>query len=291
MEWVSPKNAMKVIETDQASYLTSETYLHYYERLMLMCTSMFVWEGLPPSIPERFIEKSLFDYGIISFLEDDKVGLMVAKCTQFDQLNIYDEPIGWNCFSNNGYWKNYKNDEIEIIRNNKYSIPTSQLIQHHLNRIFNIERTIDSNLYQQRKLAIIKTSESQRLATENLMKKYDEHGYTVIANDKLKMAEIEVLNFNIPYIGLELEDHKERKWNDLLNMLGINTVNTQKKERLITDEANANNQMINLDVDVFLAERKEAVERINTRYSLNIKVSLRNGIEEVEEKEEDNINE
>lgn len=278
---VSPSNVLKITEQDQSSYLNNETYLMYFTEYMLLCTSMFEWSNLPNNIPERFIEKSLFNYGKLAFVEDENIGFIVTKCAEFDQLNLYDEAIGWNCYSDNGYWKNYRADEIEIIRNNKYSIPTVDLMQHHLRRLYDIERTIDSNLWQQRNLAIIKSNEDLRLTMKNLIKKIDEHGYMVYANDSMKLNEIDVLNFNIPYIGLELEQHKEIKRNELLNKLGINTVNSNKRERLITDEANANNQMIQLNVDVMLAERKIAVDRINERFNLNIEVKLRNEIKEI----------
>lgn len=279
MSKVSPRNALKVDEADQAEYLNHETYMHYYTRLMLMCTSLFKWSNLPNGIPERFIEKNLFNFGQLAFFDDESFGLMVTKCTQTDMLNLYDEAIKWNCFSNNGYSKIYEADKVSIIRNNKYSIPTCQLLQHHLKRLFNIERTIDVNLWQQRHLAVIKSSESQRLTMQNLMKNYDEYGYMIFGSDKINLNDIETLNFEVPFIGIQLEDLKERKWNDLINMLGINSANTQKKERLITDEANANNQMILLNVDVMLAEREHATQEINERYNLDIKVEVRQGID------------
>jgi len=276
---VRPSKVLKIDEVDQSSFLNNETYIHYYNRLLLMITSLFKWEKLPNDIPERFIEKTLFNFGQIAFIDDESFGFMMTKCTQYDQLNHYDEPIAWNCYGNNGYQHNYQNDEIEVIRNNKLSYPTSVLLQHHLKRLYDIERTIDNNLYHQRNMVILKSSENQRLTMQNIMKEYDGFGYMIFGNDRLDTKSLEVLDIKIPFIGLDLEDLKERKWNDLINMLGINSANTQKKERLITDEANANNQMINLNVDVMLAERKLAVDRINERFNLDIKVSLRQEIE------------
>lgn len=289
MNSIYPSKAMSIDEPNQSEFLYQETWKHYITRVTLLATEMFEWKNLPNDIPERFIEKTLFNFGQLAFINDKSCGLMVAKCVQSDSLNLYDEPVAWNCMSTNGYNKDFKTEDIEIIRNNKYSIPTYSIITHHIRRLIDIERTIDSNLYHQRNIAVIKSTESQRLTMQNLMKQYDGHGYMIYGNKGLNLDDIEVLNFKIPYIGLDLESHKERKWNDLINMLGINSANTQKRERLITDEANANNQLIELSADIFLSERKIAVERINKRFNLNIEVSLRKEIRETKEKEvEDN---
>lgn len=289
---VKPSNALKITESDQSTYLNTETYQYYLTRLMLMCTSLFKWEGLPETIPSRFIEKTLFNSGQVAFFKDEIFGEMVTKCTQFGELNHYDEPVAWSCYTSNGYWSAFKSEEVEIIRNNEYSIPTISLLNFHLKRLFNIERTIDSNLWQQRHLAILKTSENKRLTVENILREYDNHEYVVLANEDLSLKDsTDSLNFDIPFIGDKLEEMREKKWNDLINSLGINSANSSKRERLITDEANANNQLVQLSVDIMLAERQLAVERINKNYGTHISVSLRNEIEEinVNNKEGDDI--
>jgi hypothetical protein len=282
----SPSNVLKV-EMNVENYMNNETYYHYFNRIMLMLTSMFKWENLPNNIPERFIEKTLFNEGVCAFIDDEIYGQIVTQCTQSNDVNLYNEPTSWECYSVNGYKETYQTDEIEIIRNNKYSIPTQYLIHHHLKRMYDLERTIDKNLWYQRRLALLKSTEDARLTMENIMKDYDENKFLIFGSPKLNLMEsLEMLNFNVPYIGLDLEHHKEIKWNDLLNMFGINTVNSQKRERLISDEANANNQMVELNIDVMLSEREDAAKRINEKYGTDIKVSVRKKIDEYKEDDE-----
>ena len=56
---------------------------------------------------------------------------------------------------------------------------------------------------------------------------------------------------------------------------GINNANTDKRERLITDEVNANNQLVQLCGDTGLLCRKQACEKFNKLYGTNIDVELR----------------
>jgi hypothetical protein len=50
--------------------------------------------------------------------------------------------------------------------------------------------------------------------------------------------------------------------------LGVNTLTTEKKERLITDEASANNELINLNLQSFLAPRLQACKEFNEKFGL-----------------------
>lgn len=281
-----PSKVLKIEEVSNAEYWNSETYVHYLTRLMLMCTSLFEWTGLPQGMPERYLEKVLFNDGQLAFVNDSSYGIIATKCSSYQSFNFYNEPISWLCYSDNGYYKNFNTNDIEIVRNNKYSFSTRYLIEHHIQRLFNIERTIDKNLWYQRNMVILKSSDSTRLTMSNLVDQYDKNNLLIYGHEDLDLKDnIDKLDFNIPFIADKLEDIKDRKWQELINMLGINSANTQKKERLITDEANANNQLIDLSVDIMLAERKLAVEAINKRWGLNIEVKLRN--EKKEEPQEE----
>ena len=63
--------------------------------------------------------------------------------------------------------------------------------------------------------------------------------------------------------------------NELLTFLGINNSNTDKKERLLVDEVNSNNDFILVNIDHMYDERKRAVEEINKKFNLNITVDKR----------------
>ena len=69
--------------------------------------------------------------------------------------------------------------------------------------------------------------------------------------------------------------------NEALTFLGINNLMEDKKERLISDEANSNNELINLNLETFLIPRQEACEQINKKYGLNVKVKVRSDLENI----------
>ena len=86
-------------------------------------------------------------------------------------------------------------------------------------------------------------------------------------------------------------DYKKEIWNEALTFLGINNIMVDKKERLITDEANSNNELINLNLQSFLAPRQLACKQFNElmgwtgtdkEISVRVRSDLHNIIKEME---------
>lgn len=264
---------MEILKTrDQdLNYLT---YHDYYKRLSLLANTMFKWEGLPEPIPERFIEKLLFNHGMCAFVNDKDLGFLVTRCTPDGQLNHYDEPTGYTCYSPI-YTKHFKADEIVVIRNNAFNVPTSHTIRLFAKRLTEVERTIDVNINGQKTPIIVKVDEKQRLTLTNLMKKYDGHIPVIFGSKGLDLEDIKCIKTDVPFIADQLMIYKHDLWNDAMSFLGVANANTDKKERLITDEVNANNNLVELSAEVMLKQRKEACDLINAKFKTNISVEMR----------------
>lgn len=77
---------------------------------------------------------------------------------------------------------------------------------------------------------------------------------------------LNVLNTNAPYLIDKLDIHKHQVFNDALTVLGINNANTDKKERLITDEVTSNEQLVNYYLNCWYKTRKKACDEINKKF-------------------------
>ena len=58
-------------------------------------------------------------------------------------------------------------------------------------------------------------------------------------------------------------------------VIGVPNANTQKRERMITDEVNANNVDTRTKSDLWLATMREGVSAVNKHYGMNISVDYR----------------
>lgn len=106
---------------------------------------------------------------------------------------------------------------------------------------------------------------------------------------------ITALKTDAPYVIDKISDYKKEIWNDALTFLGINNIMTDKKERLITDEANSNNELINLNLQSYLAPRQKACEEFNEKFNLTntnkaISVRVRSDLHNVIKNAESIIN-
>lgn len=78
---------------------------------------------------------------------------------------------------------------------------------------------------------------------------------------------VQVLDLKVPVEYLpRLKDEFNNKLSEMLTMFGINNVGIDKKERLVTAEAEGNNQLINASGNVYLDSRREAIELLNLRF-------------------------
>ena len=139
---------------------------------------------------------------------------------------------------------------------------------------------------------LVAVPENQRLTMENLINQIDENKPAVFGTKELASTikdDLRVLPTNPPFIADKLNDYKKEIWNEALTFLGINNLN-EKKERLITDETNSNNELINLNLQSYLTPRKEACKQFNKLFGLEgdkaIDVKVRSDLYNIIKQEE-----
>ena len=259
-----------------AKNLNDITFSDYYYRLMLMAKSMFKWEGLPNGIDEKWIEKYLFSEGSCMFYKDKTKGFMVTKCTH-EEVNYYDEPIklrpyGTNLVSSESL---INGEECVLIRNNDDCIPTSLTIKLYAMRLAEIERTIDVNINMQKTPFIIKCSNGQKISLKQVILQRNDNELVIYGDKNLDTDNIDVLKTDAPIVFDKLQIQKKQIWNEVMTFLGVNNANMDKRERLVDDEVQANNEQIELCANVMLKSRERACELINELFNTNISVKLR----------------
>lgn len=272
-------------ENEMSMLTNNATYIDYLNRLRLLATSLFTWENLDEVAgfgASRFLEQSLFNNGRACFVKDDELGFMVLKVNPSDKLNIYNLPtkvMAWSI----GYEKNYDFDDVVYIMNNELQLPTSQTINLIAYRLYETERTIDTNLIAQKTPILIEGDTKTILTLKNVYMQYSGNTPFIFGNKQFDISnKLNVLKTDAPYLIDKLTIHKHELWNEALTYLGIDNANTDKKERLITDEVESNNDLINFYLNCFYKTRKQACELINEKFlkdsDLKISISLNKDI-------------
>ena len=261
-----------VKETDLAMLINNDTYLM---RLRLIATSLFTWKNLDDYAgygASRFLEQSLYDFGRACFIQDNELGYMALRVNPSDKLNIYELPVRVTAWSI-GYTKDF--DDVVYIMNNELQLPTSNTLRLMAYRLYETERTIDTNLNAQKTPVLIEGDTKTILTLKNIYMQYSGNIPFIFGNKQYDISNrLNVLKTDAPYLIDKLELHKHEIWNEAMTYLGIDNANTDKKERLITDEVESNNELINYYLNCFYKTRKKACDDINYKYGLDIEIEL-----------------
>lgn len=264
-------------ETDLSMMINNKTYIDYLNRLRLIATSLFTWDKLDDYAGKgasRFLEQSLYDNGRACFIEDSELGYLALKVNPSDKLNVYNLPtkvLAWSI----GYNKEYAFDDVVYIMNNELQMPTADTIQLFAYRLYETERTIDTNLIAQKTPILIEGDTKTILTLKNVYMQYSGNTPFIFGNKQFDISnKLNVLKTDAPYLIDKLENHKHEIWNEAMTYLGIDNANTDKKERLITDEVESNNELINYYLNCFYKTRKKACDEINSKYGLDVSIKL-----------------
>lgn len=258
--------------------LNDRTFSDYYNRLKLLAKSVFKWNNLPNSIDEKWIEGFLFSEGKCMFFKDPVLGLMVAKCNDGGTLNPYDEPTILRPVATNydDLGSEYENNvSCVLIRNNDDMLPTASTIRLYAYRLADISRTIDINVAAMKTPVLITCNDKQKTSLKQVYKQWNGFEPVIWGSKDLDLSGIQVLNTDAPVVFDKLQIQKHHIWNECMTFLGINNANMDKRERLVDDEVQANNDQIQMCALLMLKARQKACETINSLFHTNITVEFR----------------
>lgn len=271
-------------ETDYQMMKNNQIYIDYLDRLKLIATSLFTWEGLDDVAgtgASRFLELVLYENGRAMFTKDDELGYIVLKVLPDDKFNIYMLPTKVQGFSFE-FNRDYEFDDIVYIMNNNLCKPTFETLRLMAYRLYEVETTIETNLIAQKTPVLIEGDTKTILTLKNVYMQYSGNIPFIFGSKKFDINnKLNVLRTDAPYLLDKLALHKHEVWDEMLTFLGINNANTDKKERLITDEVNSNNELINYYLNCFYKPRKMACDELNKKYGLNVKVTLNQDIKKL----------
>ena len=242
----------------------------YYQMLAL---NRYKWENLPNGIESRYIEQMLYDNGECAMFDHPDLGLCVLRSSSREKLNIYGEPTKLTLTGFNEH-RTVMMDECVRILNNDLGLPTLQNIVYYARRMAEIDDIIMQNLRQQRVPYLFATDENNSFSMKSLYDRMYQGEPAIFIDKEMLKGEPEnimVIPTTAPYLVDKLQIQKQEMERELLTFLGINNT-LEKKERLLVDETNSNNQFIKMASDIGYKQRQLACQKMNEMFGLNISV-------------------
>lgn len=262
----------------------SALVMYFVRYLLQKVISVFEFDGLPKTWPKNYFQYVLFGFGYGAVFETDRYGLLFNQCN-LHGYNVFYQPnkvlianpllpstqleIGKDC---------------EIIRVQPDYGNFMDLITTYADLMALCLETSGINLLNS-KMSFVFFAESKNLS-ESFKKLYDSvaSGEPMAVVDKNLLNEdgtpkweLFTQNVGQNYITDKVLNDMKTLDDQFNTKVGIPNANTQKKERLVTDEVNANNYDTQSLVNVVLETLREDLARVNAMFNTNITVKYRYG--------------
>ena len=253
---------------------------NYIDDMLTKCNQMFIYEGLPDTVPKRILEKYLTENGDCIFTKhNDKFVILIGSAGGI--LNEYYEPTKY--IVSNPYLKLTKEftinsgivDDCVLMRNDCKSRGLIPLLSKYAVLCNDCEISINMLTNNLRTQYLISAGDNKTKENADIfIKKLIDGDFSCIAeNTFLDGVKVHNVTTNASYIKDFIELNQYLKAT-AFNEIGLDANYNMKRERLTAGEVELNTSILIPLADDMLEQRRIAVDAINKMYGLNIKVDL-----------------
>lgn len=281
------KAAAGRFRANQAKAVRGGEFMLYQNILWGLAEARFVWDGLPETVNERYLERTLHRHGLAVFFEDPRLHAFFAlHAAGTGDVDVYGDPKTFRVTGNRYINREVSSKDCVPIWTNRNRVNDQWVVNYYAAALAEAAETIRVNSLNSRSPMILALSQEQRLAGENFYRQVAE-GQPVIFTVKDDMGRgladsVQALdNRQSPNAISDAIRVKKEIWDDAMLALGIQCAPPEKKERLVDDEVEAIQGQTAAFRGVAIGARQEAADAINERYGLNVSVHWRHSREQV----------
>lgn len=295
-----------------AKYKNMLEFQNQFMYWMNLLINRYKYNGLPESVNERIIELSFLLRGaaMVAEVDGNHYSLMCAPGADY---NIYGEPTKAWGYGMNGFNREFNlyvrgSDEGPLTLrgvsgtnatsnynavmgwDNKARYPYVNYLIAECTRLADIQRSNDVIRANLKRPAIVACEETQVNTVRNAFKNKDENeDVIVISAAGLNIDSVKVWDLKTdPTLLAAFADDYERHEAHLRERAGLfSNPNQDKKERLLVDEVNANDEETQSSEDICLTMRKQFCEDLNNAFGFNVSVEPRNKTDKEVEEDDD----
>ena len=223
----------------------NKTFSFFARQLFKRALSVFEWT-IPDEWAQNYFLYTLYGWGYIAVTYTDKYGLICQQCT-LSGYDIYYQPTeviianpNLPCVS----LQRTIGQDAAIIRLQPDYSSICDVVAYYAEKLALLSQGIDNNTLLANLGYVFKAG--NKAESETIKKAFDKlaSGDPIVVIDKSTNMQAELLDRDIgrSYVVPKMLADFRTVNNEYNTIIGIANANTQKKERLITDEVNANNQ-------------------------------------------------
>lgn len=270
-------------------------FMNWFHLLERYAQYRYEFEGLPDTVNERVVKQALLWYGSCTFFDkDDALFCLPARATQ--DFNVYGDPCYAWVYGRNGYNEQIGlyikgQDETKFItkgvsgqthtkgkgvfvRENYNFYPFINYVNAYACKLTDTARTLDTERFHLKRPYLVTAKEEVVPTVKKYFDKVNENEEYVISTGIFDANDVNALPISLPSGALkDTEELQDWYVNQFLTICGLNNnQDTNKKERLLVDEVNANNESIDMNIKPMIEYLQEQLDDVNKVYGTNITV-------------------
>ena len=269
--------------TSGAGVLSNERLqIEYRNWCLKKLFGAFEFGGVPDTWDYDYMLENIFMYGYLA-ITDTSIGVIPLRCG-ITGINVFDHPTTaifanpvLGNFERNLYGDNPATD-CALVKLQYDFMGAMPIINRYAALLALCDNSISVNLRNSKVAFIGFVSSKQQAATVEKMYSDIDRGKPAVyvkRGDGITSEDIYYNHVKETYIANDVQLLKQSIKNDFLTEVGLNNANTDKRERLIVDEVNANNDEVQANVQHWLDNIREGLRRANSLFGLNLSVKLR----------------
>lgn len=289
-----------------AAWENNQEFANWFVYLFEMAMGIFIWDGLPETCSARFLEQSLLVRGQAVLTQEENGAFLTLGAAPTAEYNVYGEPTkcyGWGINGFNKQYnlyikgageayqlRKYQGDfnvspdgyDAVLCWDNKMRYPYINYVISAAQRLADTERSCDviaRNLKQP--VAIACPEESVKSVNEQMASRDNNEAF-VVSSGKILSNDISTLDLKAnPEAMRVMYERFDHHLSLVHSIFGIDSAaQSDKRERLLVDEVNSNNQITAANLQKRLHMREDFCEAANKAFGLNISVKLNPELEQ-----------
>lgn len=270
-----------------------QSYIRYF---LSRLQSMFVYENLPDSIPQKWLENYLLTAGSCVWIRSSDGNLYVVGANVGGKPDVYYIPT--ECIVVNPYLPQADNgtyirdENCVLMVNDTYAQGLMPMLEKWCSLLCDVEISLGmSAVLSRSSFMITACDDNTKNSAELWLKRLSEGSLGIIGESPLLVGNqdhaLSVNNLSGADTTItnliELEQYIKAS---LYNELGLQSNYNMKRESINSGEAQLTEDQLHPLIDNMLAERQLALEKVNAMFGTNITVSF-NSAWEINEREEE----
>lgn len=274
--------------------LLLSSYIKYF---LARLQSMFVYEGLPDSIPQKWLENYLLTKGTVTWLRNGPDGDLVVTFGGLggkpDEYYIPTEVIIANPYLKKGVNRTYIRDkEVVVMYNDTYAQGLIPMLRKWCGMLVEAEIGLNMNAIMSRGSLILTAVDDKTKESAELWLKRLREGQLGIIGESPFLVGNQDSSLTVNNIGntattlTDLIEYTQYIKSCLYNELGLQSNYNMKREAINSNESQLNEDQLHPLIDDMLRERQIGLEKVNAMFGTNITVRF-NSAWEINEREEE----